>query len=401
MLDFNEVIDRNHTNAIAVEGPKRLFDEKKIAPGFQGDLIAMGIADMNFSTPDFIRDAIKSRLDQKILGYTKLFDTKYYDVFNDWLKRQYNWQIKPDQLQLSPGIVPALYQLVELLTKPNEKILIFTPSYGYFQKAVTGCGRELVCCDLLDDDGCYTINYQEIEQLIQDERISMCIFCNPHNPTGRLWQKDELERLGKLLIEKNIWIISDEIHCDLLRTEKRHLPFAKLFPDYSRIITCMSPSKTFNLAGLMLGNVIIPDEMARALWQVKNNGLVNPLAVAGVQAAYSQGADYLEQLKSYLDQNFKLLDRYLQEHLPKAKHRIPEATYLAWIDVSAYLESGQTAKLVQMLVENTGVVVGGADHFVQNGHGHIRINLALPQKRLLEGLERICVFLTELANKKV
>lgn len=399
MFGFDEVIDRSNTNALSVEGySEYLFGKKNSGNqcGHKG-LIRMWIADMDFATPDFVLEAIKERLERKILGYSMIFDQDYHEAFNRWLKERCDWQVNPEHLQPSPGIVPALYDLVSLLTKEDDKVLILTPSYGPFQKAVLGSNRRLVCSDLVEEDGDYVINYEQIEKIIEDERVTMCIFCHPHNPTGRLWSEAELVRLGGMLASKNIWIISDEIHCDLLRSGKNHLPFAKVLPGYSRIITCMSPSKTFNMAGMMLANIIIPDPMARALWQQKNGGLVNPLAIAGVKAAYSQGEDYLASLKSYLDGNFELLATYLKENLPQVGFKIPEATYLAWLDLSFYLD-GTEGDIGLELANQAGILVESGGMFVQNGDSHIRLNLAVPREVLVAGLERLGGYLKKITN---
>ena len=402
MFDFNEIIDRKNTNALSVDGfEEYLFSSGESTKAVQNsNLVRMWIADMDFATPVFVREAIRNRLDQKILGYSKIFDQEYYGVFNNWLNKQYGWNIDSEHLQPSAGIIPALYDLVSMLTKEDEKVLILTPSYGYFEKAVLGSSRELVCSALVNVAGKFVINYDEIAKIISDEKVTMCIFCHPHNPTGRDWQIDELERFGQLLIEKNIWIISDEIHCDLLRTGHKHLPMAMVFPGYERIITCMSPSKTFNMAGMMLANIIIPSCEARTLWKRKNNGMVNPLAIAGVQAAYIQGEHYLSCLRNYLDDNFKFLAIYLEKHLPHTRYTIPEATYLAWIDLRYYLEKDQFDDIGLMIAQDAGVLVESGKMFVRDGAGFIRLNLAVPQAVLLEGLERLCGFVNGMNRKK-
>ncbi|MDD3028108.1 MAG: PatB family C-S lyase [Erysipelotrichaceae bacterium] len=399
MFGFDEVIDRSNTNALSVEGyGEYLFGKKSCGQQCIDDgLIRMWIADMDFATPHFVLDAIKERLDRKILGYSMIFDQDYHEAFNSWLKKRCDWQVEPEYLQPSPGIVPALHDLVSLLTKEGDKILILTPSYGPFQKAVLESNRRLVCSDLIEADGNYTINYGQIEKIIEDQRVTMFIFCHPHNPTGRLWSEEELVELGKMLASKDIWIISDEIHCDLLRSGKTHLPFGKVLPGYSRIITCMSPSKTFNMAGMMLANIIIPDPKARALWQKKNGGLVNPLAIAGVKAAYSQGEDYLASLKSYLDGNFELLDAYLKANLPQVGFTIPEATYLAWLDLSFYLD-GTKGYIGLELANQAGILVESGRMFVQNGDNHIRLNLAVPREVLAAGLQRLGSYFNKIAK---
>ncbi len=403
MFDFDEIIDRNNTNAISVEGYQDyLFASNSGLKLNEGSgIVRMWIADMDFATPDFVLDAIKKRLDRKILGYSKIFDQEYYEAFNSWLARQYDWQVDSAHVLPSLGIIPALNDLVGLLTNEDEKVLILTPSYGYFEKAVEQSNRKLVCSNLINNDGHFAINYEEIEDIVKDEKVSMCIFCHPHNPTGRLWKEEELTRLGNILIERNIWIVSDEIHCDLLRRGKRHQPLAKHFPDYTRVITCMSCSKTFNMAGMMLANIIIPDDQARTLWLQKNQGMVNPLAIAGVKAAYEHGVQYLNCLQSYLDENFAFLDDYLATHLPLAKFQIPEATYLAWIDLNDYLDDAQKDVIGLDIATKAGVIVEGGDMFVQNGKGFIRLNIAVPKPVLAIGLDWLCRYLNGSLERRV
>jgi cystathionine beta-lyase len=212
--------------------------------------------------------------------------------------------------------------------------------------------------------------------------------CSPHNPTGRVWTEEELRRLGEICVKNDMWIISDEIHCDLLRGDKTHIPLAKVFPEYEKLVTCMAPSKTFNTAGLMLSNVIIPDENLRGIWLSRHYNFDNPLSVAGAQAAYEKGEPWLEELRVYLDENFIFTRDYLAENLPKAVFNISEATYLAWMNVSAYFNKNEN--LPKFFAYKAGVLLEGGDMFVQNSDCFIRLNLACPKSVLAEGLKRIC-----------
>ena len=388
--DFDEIIDRRHTNALSTDGFRDyIFKDPSIAfPYADEEFIRMWVADMEFATPPEVIQAVKDRLDKRIFGYTKIFDPAYYETFVDWTKRYYDWTFEKDHLLTSPGIIPALFELVQYICKPDEKILIFTPSYAYFKHAADHNGIELICSDLRNDQGYYTIDFADVAQKVQDEKVSLCIFCNPHNPSGRVWSKDELQTFGSLCLENNLWIISDEIHCDLLRTGQVHTPLAKLFPQSDRIITCMAPSKTFNMAGMMFSNIIIPSDSLRAIWKKRHYSMENPLSIAATQAAYSQGGEWLKQLKEYLDGNFALVKQYLDRRLPQAVFRIPEATYLAWIDVSAYLPDEDNVAL--FFANKAGVLLEGSNLFVANADGYIRLNLACPRSILEKGLERIC-----------
>lgn len=280
-----------------------------------------------------------------------------------------------------------MYELVEYICQSDEKVLIVTPSYGFFKSAAEHNDLELVCSDMLNEQGRYSIDFEDFEAKAKDEKVRVCIFCNPHNPSGRVWTTEELQRVGEICLRNNVWIISDEIHCDLLRTGKRHTPLAKLFPDTDRIITCMSPSKTFNMAGLMFSNVIIPNKALRDIWQTRHYGFKNPLSIAATQAAYETGDEWLKQLKGYLDANFACVEQVVKQHLPLAVFHIPEATYLAWIDISAY--APQNVSLPLFFAEQAGVLLEDGHMFVANGEGCIRLNLACPRAVLQEGLRRI------------
>lgn len=225
--------------------------------------------------------------------------------------------------------------------------------------------------------------------------MTLCIFCNPHNPTSRVWSDEELKKAGRICLDNGLWIISDEIHCDLLRTGRSHTPLAKLFPETDRIVTCMAPSKTFNLAGLMFSNIIIPSDELRAKWNAKHYGFENPLSIAAAKAAYIHGEEWLNQLKAYLDGNFEFTKQYLEKHLPKAVYRIPEATYLTWVNIGAYVP--KDVNLPLHFANNAGVLLEGGNMFVANSDGYIRLNLACPRSVLEEGLKRI----SDLLNFKI
>ena len=326
-------------------------------------------------------------MDKRIFGYTQIFDKKYYEIFSAWTEKLYDWSFPKEQLMTSPGVIPALYELVEFLCKPDEKIIIFTPSYAFFKHAADYNKIELVTSDLVNNDGEYTMDFEDFEAKASDPKASLCIFCNPHNPSGRVWTEDELKRFGDICFENNLWVISDEIHCDLLRTGKKHIPLAKLFPETDRIITAMAPSKTFNMAGLMLSNIIIPSEELRKVWKERHYPFENPVSVAATQAAYEHGLDWLNELKLYLDGNFEFTKKFLDENLPKTKFKISEATYLAWVNIDAYLPNEESLPL--FFANNAGVLLEGGDMFVGNSDGYIRLNLACPRSVLEEGLKRI------------
>lgn len=391
MYNFDEIIDRRNTNAMSTDGFRGYIfgaDNSIKFPYKDEEFIRMWVADMDFATPQVIIDGIKERLDKRIFGYTRIFSDSYYNAFVDWCTRRYQWSFNKNYLVMSNGIIPALYELVDYICQPDEKVLFLTPSYAYFKYAADYNHRESVCSDLINENGRYLIDFDDLERKAADEKTTLFILCNPHNPTGRVWTEEELKRLGDICIKNDLWIISDEIHCDLLRVGKKHIPLAKVFPEYDKLVTCMAPSKTFNMAGLMLSNIIIPNDQLREIWLSRHYNFDNPLSVAGAQAAYEKGEHWLEELRVYLDDNFTFTRDYLAENLPKAGFEISEATYLAWVNVRAYLDENED--LPKFFAYKAGVLLEGGNMFVQNSDCYIRLNLACPRSVLAEGLKRIC-----------
>ena len=392
--NFDEIIDRRHTNSENVDGwrpyifhcgPERVFPYK------DEEFIRMWVADMEFAVAPEIRQAIIDRVNRQILGYSIVSDGGYYEALRTWCESRYGWSFPKEQLTFSPGVIPALYQIVEDLAKPaGGKVLTMTPAYGFFLHACEYNGVELVTSPLKRENGRFTVDWADFEQKASDPAVKVLMLCNPHNPTGRIWTEEELRRMAEIIEKNQLWVVSDEIHCDLLRTGLRHTPMGKIMPDYERLITCMSASKTFNLAGLLHSNIIIRSDEERARFRArdKNIGAVNPLSIAAHKAAYEQGGAWLEQLKAYVDGNLALVERFLRENIPGAKFTLPEATYFAWVDLGAVLP--QVADLPDFFANKAGVLLEGGDGlFVGNAKGYIRLNLAMPRATVRTGLERI------------
>ena len=392
--NFDEIIDRRHTNALNTDGfrgyifhagPEKVFAFK------DEEFVRMWVADMEFGVAPEILDALRARIDRRIFGYTGLYDDEYYHTFSEWCKDHYDWGFPKEQLCVSPGIIPALYQLTETLCGPDEKVLLNTPAYGYFLHAAEYAGVDVLTSPLHKKaDGTFEVDYEDFERKCADPACKLVFWCNPHNPTGRMWTEDELRRVVAIIEKYNLWVVSDEIHCDLIRAGLHHTPMGKVMPDYDRLITCMSASKTFNLAGLMHSNIIIRDAEERARFQDrdKNIGAVNPLSIAAHKAAYEHGGPWLEQLKAYVDGNLALVDQFLKENIPGAKFTIPESTYFAWVDLREVLP--EVEDLPDFFANKAGVLLEGGDGlFVGNARGHIRLNLAMPRATVQIGLERI------------
>lgn len=390
--NFDEIIDRRETNAMNVEGYKGyLFGDADTSDLEDHDeLIRMWVADMDFATPDVVLDAIKDRLDKKILGYTNLFGTDYYDAFVSWTERRFGYTFPQDHLVFSHGIVAGLIELVSYICDEDDKALILTPSYGPFKMACDKNHIETVYSPMINHNGYYEIDFEDVRKKVETENIKLCIFANPHNPTGRVWSEDELKQFGQIMADNDVWIISDEIHCDIKRTGQTHIPFAKAVPDYDKIVTAMSQSKAFNIAGLMFSNIIIPNRRLLKTWKLHHFSSENPLSIVATQAAYEKGEDWLAAMNDYLDDNFKYLANFLQQELSHAEFKIPEATYLAWVDLSYYIKEKEINEpIAKYFIKHAGVIIEGQEQFVHNAEGHIRINIAIPREVMKKGLQKI------------
>lgn len=391
--NFDEIIDRSDTNALNTDGFRSyIFNAgpEKVFPFKDEEFIRMWVADMEFATPPEICDAIKDRVDKRIFGYTQVFDNEYYELFSNWCKENYDWSFLQEELVFSAGIIPALYQLAEDLIAPDEKMLINAPAYGFFQHTAEYNNINLVCSDLKNEDGYFSIDFEDFEKKAADPKMKLLLFCSPHNPTGRVWTEEELIKVADIVKKYDLWIISDEIHCDLTRHGRKHIPMGKIMPEYKKLITCMSASKTFNIAGLMLSNIIIRDPELRARFSArdKNVGFINPLSLAAQKAAYEKCGDWKDQLNDYLDKNFEFVKEYIDEYIPDAVYNIPEATYLAWVDFNKSLPD--IDNLPEFFANEAGVLLeGGNELFVGNAKGFVRLNLAMPRSIIEKGLNRI------------
>ena len=354
---------------------------------FDQNSLSFSIADMDFALAPAIDKAIRDRLDKKILGYTEVCTKQYRNSVSNWFAKRFGWHFDGELMYTVEGVMDGVRLAVEKLTKEGEGVVIMQPVYPPFMRAVSSLGRKVVVNRLVcDDSNYYTINFDELEKQFADPNNTMMLLCSPHNPVGRVWTKDELCKIADLCKQYNVYLVSDEIHCDLTRVGVEHYPVAKLRPDYD-VVTCVSPSKTFNIAGLQMANMVFSSKALKA----KVSGLVNmqcanPLSIAAHLGAYDQSEDWLDEVKVYLDGNFNFLKEWLEQNLPKMKYRVPEGTYLAWIDVSAYQpDSEQFAKDCGF----GGIIVEQGDVFGDGGKGFIRFNVATPRAVIAEGLERM------------
>ena len=397
MYNFDEIIDRRHTNAMNTDGFRDYIfhaDETMKFPYQDEEFIRMWVADMEFATPDVVIDGIKKRLEKRIFGYTRVFEKSYYDAFAAWCKSKYDWTFDRKELVMSNGIIPALFEMVEYICKPDEKVLFLTPSYAYFKYAADASHRESVCSDLINTDGYYTIDYEDLEKKAADEKTTLFILCNPHNPSGRVWKEEELKKIGEIIEKNNMWVISDEIHCDLIRRGVTFTPIMNVAPEYAdHIVVCTAPSKTFNLAGMKTSNIVIHNKELQKKWKDYVNGSLSmdgasALGMTAMIAAYTEGEEWLEQLKDYLDGNFAYIDEYLKKYLPKAHLVKAEGTYLAWIDLNGYVDRDEK-KLEELMQKKAKVALDEGYIFGEEGRGFERINVASPRSVIEECMNRI------------
>lgn len=394
--DFDEIIDRKHTNALNTDGFRGYIfgdTEGKMKFPFKDDeFVRMWVADMEFAMcPDVIQ-AIKDRADKRIIGYSQVFEPDFYEAYNAWNQKMYGWTYPKEEICFSLGIIPALYMLVDLLLGDHDYAIINTPAYGYFQHPIDERHKHAIHNKLkCDAQGNWTIDFDALEKDASNPFAKLLIWCNPQNPTGRIWTEEELRKVAAIVEKHNLWIISDEIHCDLLRQGVKHIPMAKIMPEYKKLITCTSVSKAFNMAGMMFAEIIIRDEELRKLYISETNTYamnLNPLSIAAHTAAYAKGHDWLDQLKTYLDGNFKLVKETFARELPDITFQIPQATYLAWVNMNPYL--GDVEDIPDFMANKAGVLLEGGDAlFVDNAKGYIRLNLAMPRVIVDKGLQRI------------
>ncbi len=388
--DFNQVCDRKKTDCVKWDFAPFMFGHNDVLP--------MWVADMDFPVAAPIVEALKKRAGHEFYGYTAAGAGVIQSVM-DRMWNKYAWKIKPEWIVFTPGIVPALNIAVRALTRPGDEIIIQEPVYYPFFPAVTSGGCQIVNNQLKLINGTYQMDFDDLERQFQDRdciipfthRIKAMILCNPHNPMGRVWNPKELTRLGEIALKHSVVVIADEIHCELLFKGHRHTPFASISESFEQnSITCMSPSKTFNLAGLHVSAIIIPDEKLRRLFSDTRSGIVpepNLFGFTALEAAYRFGDEWLTQLLDYLQDNLDFLLKYFAERIPKVKVIEPQGTYLIWLDCR---ELGMDDMTLRSFMRDE-VRVGLDDGFLfgSGGSGFQRINIACPRPILEEALRRI------------
>lgn len=382
MFQFDEIIDRTNTDSSKFY----LHPESKYE-----QILPMWIADMDFETAPAVKKAIMDRATHGIYGYT-LNRSDYYAAVCHWMKERHGMELDSKWITTTPGVVAALKNACASLVKPGDTVLIQPPVYHFFHEAANANGCRVVTNPLVLDNGVYHIDFDDFEQKIIENNVKMFILCNPHNPTGNVWTRDELYRMGMICKKHNVIVVADEIHNDFVFHHAKHTPFLSVDPSFQDFtIYCTAPSKTFNLAGIKSSNIIIPNEGLRKTFDAAKNahglGGSNVFAGKAVIAAYTEGAAWVDELVDYIEGNFKEMDTYLMANLPMLHLINHDSLYLAWVDCR---EWGLTEEeLKTFFYHDCGIVPSLGSEFGEGGNGFVRFNLACPRSIVKEALSRI------------
>jgi cysteine-S-conjugate beta-lyase len=379
--NFDEIIPREGTNCVKYDLRSAYFGRE--------DVIPMWVADMDFAVPPFVSEAVRRRAEHPVYGYSIIPDSFYEAVIN-WQQKRYSWEIRKEWMLFSPGVVTGLNVIVRALTEPGDRIIVQPPVYFPFFSCVEKNGRILVYNQLVEQDGVYSVDFGDLEKKMK-EGAKMLILCSPHNPVSRCWTREELEWLGAKSLEHGVLIVSDEIHCDLVFEPHRHIPLATLSEEIAQnTITCIAPSKTFNLAGLFTSSIIIPNENLRAKFKSEEEKIhlsANLFGITAAEAAYREGEAWLGELLDYLQSNVELAREFLSVELPEITLSPAEATYMLWLD---FRKLGIPApELKKLLIEKAGVGFVEGSTFGPGGEGFQRMNIACSRSTLLKALESL------------
>ncbi len=385
--NFDEIVNRRNTYSVKWDGGK-LIKEMGLTERYDEETLPLFTADMDFPVPQPLIDALHKTVEHKIFGYS-IFPDEYYQAVQHWFKKRHEWEIKQEEIIYSPGTVHALNIAVRAFTEPGDGIIIQRPVYPPFTSAIEKNGREvrnnaLIC----DEEGYYSIDFEDFEAKAKEESTKMFILCNPHNPTGRIFHAEELKKLSSICAENNVLIIADEIHGDLIRRDQLFTPIAKASDNCDHIITCTAINKTFNVAGLHCTNMIISNpELRKTFSEVMGFQLASPFTISALIAVYNEGEEWLEQLKDYVDETMDYVKNFLTENMPKVKMRIPEGTYIMWMDFSGY---GITPEEVHDRIYNrANVLLEDGKMFGEEGLHYQRICIPSPRPIIKEAFERI------------
>ena len=380
--DFDKITQRRGTNSYKWDST----DDKEVLP--------MWVADMDFPTAPCIINALEKRVEHGIFGYTRVPE-EYYDAVISWFSRRHHWKPRREWFIYTSGVVPALSAVIKALTNVGDKVLTLTPVYNCFFSSIRNNGCELDSCALRYEDNTFSIDYEDLERRAADPKTTLMLLCNPHNPSGRVWTREELRRIGDICIKNNVVVVADEIHCELVHPGFTYTPFASVSEEFQKhSVTCVAPSKAFNIAGLQIANIIVENDKWRQRIDkaININEVcdVNPFGVIATIAAYNEGEEWLNQLLQYIHGNYLFFKDYCEEHLPQLPVAPLEGTYLAWMDCRSL--GIPSEELEEELMKKAKLWLNAGSMYGKEGEGFMRWNLACPQQLVKEGLERFSQF---------
>ena len=381
--NFDELIDRRGFSTYKTDLATKVFGT--------ADLLPLWVADMDFRTPDFIMNAINERCRHEIMGYT-IRERDYFAPVVAWFARQHGWTIAPQWIDFIAGVVPAIALAINAFTKEDDAVIVQTPVYPPFMEYVRRNNRRLVCNELLLKNGQYEIDFELFEKQIGEHKVKMFILCSPHNPGGRVWRLDELQRIDEICQKYGVLVVSDEIHADLTLYNNRHIPFATVSETArERSVTFLAPSKTFNMPGLASSFYVIPNPEIRGIFDAYIEKLDcrggNIFAYIATTAAYLHGDEWLAQMKKYLQGNIEYVAQYIDVYLPKIRAIIPQASFLVWLDFRGMQLTDSEIK--HLLVSKAKLGLNAGTTFGQGGSGFARLNVACPRSVLEEAMRRL------------
>jgi len=380
--NFDDIIDRNGQHSAKYEERQKKFGTQ--------DVIPLWVADMDFKAPQPVIDALVSKAQHGIFGYTYRPDT-YFKTICDWQYRRNDWKIDSSLMSFCLGVIPAISAIVHQFSEKGDKILIQTPVYAEFEDVIRAWDREPLVAPLMEKDGSYSVNYTEFKQALR-QKPKLFILCNPHNPVGRVWKRDELMRMCELCVSHGVLIVSDEIHSDLVLWYNKFIPAATLSQEIAaHTITCTSGTKTFNLAGLQASSIVFPDRQRKKIfesfWQNSDIHRNNSFSVVAIEAAFRCGEEWLEQLLRYLEGNIRFVYDYCKEYIPRIKPNLPESTYLIWLDCRSL--GMDDIQLNDFMVQKARLGLNSGASFGLGGEGYMRLNAACPRSVLEQAMENL------------
>ncbi|MEJ8306333.1 MalY/PatB family protein [Saccharibacillus sacchari] len=390
-FDFHTQIDRLESASEKWDAREKIFGAPNALP--------LWVADMDFAAPQEVLDALQKRVSHGVFGYTYRTPA-YFEAVVNWMRERHNWSILSEWITFTPGVVPALAFAVEAFTKPGDKIAIQTPVYPPFYNVVRENGRQLVTNPLsVSENGDYAMDFDDLERKLADD-VKMLILCSPHNPVGKIWAREDLEKLAEICLKHDVLVVADEIHADLIFEAGSHIPFAAVSEAArDNCIVCTAPSKTFNLAGLSVSNIIIPSRKLRTTFErtvSKMHGLgsISTLGATATEAAYRHGGEWLDELMLYVRGNMEYVQAQIEQHLPELSVRLPEATYLLWIDFRGL--NLDAKELMQFLLHKAGIALNDGTMFGAEAAGFMRMNVACSRIVIEQAMEQLKAAVAEL-----